>query len=296
MTSSSKLIFFGTEQFSVPTLRLLLRKKFNVVAIVTKPDSRRGRGKKLFISPIKQIGLDNSIPVLQPEHLGDIAKELSSFQPDAGVLVSYGKIIPQRILNVFEPVGIVNLHPSALPKYRGPSPLEATILAGDTSTAISIMKLDIGMDTGPVYAQFPVTLAHDETKPRLSESLAELGAQHLARLLPDILSGALLPKAQATSDVSITSLITKADGVLDPTTETAEQLERKVRAYLDFPKARLTINGNDVIVTSAKVVSSNDPSELVVPCAQNSFLCIAHLVAPSGRTMSGSDFKNGYLK
>ncbi len=296
MTPSPRLVFFGTETFSLPTLEALIGANYNVVAVVTKPDSRRGRGKKLFIHPIKQLALDRSIPVLQPTKLHDIDDELSTLQPTLGILVSYGKIIPQRTIDLFGPLGIVNIHPSALPRYRGASPIEATIVAGDTSTAISIMKLDAGMDTGPVYAQFPVALTRNETKPELSARLAELGAQHLVTLLPDILSGSLRAKAQATIDVSVTSLIQKSDGVLDPTTETAEQLERKVRAYLDFPKTHLSIGGNDVIVTAAKVIDSDDSSRLVIHCAHNSFLCITNLIAPSGRAMSGNDFKNGYMK
>lgn len=296
MTPSSRLVFFGTENFSVPTLKALIENHYSIVAIVTKPDTRRGRGKKEFVHPIKQIGLEHSIPVLQPSRVGDIEQELRDLQPDAGVLVSFGKIVPQRILNVFEPIGIINIHPSALPKYRGPSPIEATILAGDTGTAISIMKLDKGMDTGPIFSQRQVELSGKETKHELSDRLSNQGALLLIEVLPSILSGKIPPTPQSNNDVSVTSLIEKEDGVLDPTTDPAYVLERKVRAYQGYPKPHLILYDNDVIVTSSKVVETISSSDLVVPCANNTFLEILELIAPSGRYMSGSDFLRGYAK
>ena len=296
MTPSSKLVFFGTESFSVPSLQALIDAQYTIVAIVTKPDARRGRGKKLFVHPIKQIGKNHGIPVLQPEKVGNIEQDLRALQPDAAVLVSYGKIIPKRILDVFSPFGIINIHPSALPKYRGPSPIEAAILAGETNTAISIMKLDEGMDTGPVFTQQVVSLTSKETKPMLSEQLAKVGAKLLIASLPSILNGTLEAQPRKNTDVSVTSLILKPDGILDPSTDTALTLERKVRAYQEYPKPHITLHSNDVIVTAATVVASPSETALVIPCAGNTYLEINELIAPSGRRMSGADFVHGYIK
>ncbi len=296
MTSQLKLIFFGTEQFSVPTLKALVSSEYNIVAIVTKPDSRKGRGNKLFVHPIKQVGIDNNIPVLQPEKLSDIKNDLLALKPDFAVLVSYGKIIPQSIIDIFEPIGIINIHPSRLPHYRGPSPIESAILAGDSETAVSIMKLDSGMDTGPVFAQLPVYLTGSENKLQLSEMLSKTGAEFLLEILPDILSGKVTPVIQGDNDVSVTSLIHKEDGVLDPTTDNATHLERKVRAYLNYPKTHLNISDNDVVVTSAKVVSDFMENDLIIYCADNSLLKIEGLIAPSGKTMTGRDYLRGYPK
>ena len=296
MTTPFRLVFFGTDQFSVPTLEAVLEAGYNVAAIVTKPDAPKGRGKKLYIHPIKQIGLDHNIPVLQPNKLSEIEAELKNLQANAAVLVSYGKIIPGRILDLFEPIGIINLHPSLLPKYRGPSPIEAAILAGDKSTAISIMKLDTGMDTGPVFVQKEVVLSGQETKPELSSLLAKEGAKVLVQTLPDILSGKLQASSQEDNDVSVTSIISKADGILDPSTEDATTLERKVRAYQGFPKPRLNLFGHDVIVTSSSVVKNESDDALVLPCDNQTWLRIDSLVAPSGRTMSGEAFLRGYAK
>lgn len=296
MTTSSKLVFFGTETFSLPSLKALVAADYNVIAIVTKPDSRKGRGKKSFISPIKQFGLDHNIPVLQPDRVGAIEADLLKLGPVAGVLVAYGKIIPSRILNVFEPIGIINLHPSALPRYRGPSPIEAAILNGDSETALSIMKPDTGMDTGPIYGQKSVVLSGKETKPSLTERLAQLGADYLLELLPAILSGSLKPRPQENNDVSVTSLISKADGLLNPLTDDAYALERKVRAYQGYPKPHLNIAGFDVIVTSAKPNPTISSDKLVVPCVNSTYLEVEQLIAPSGRSMSGTDFIRGYLR
>lgn len=294
MTPSSRLVFFGTEAFSVPTLQSLIAAGYSIVAIVTKPDSRRGRGKKTFIHPIKQIGLDHNIPVLQPNRVDDIEADLRALTPSAAILVSYGKIIPERILNVFEPVGIINIHPSLLPHYRGPSPIEATILAGDKITGVSIMKLNAGMDTGPIFAQRTTALTGIETKPELSQQLAITGAELLMDVLPDVLSGTLQPEEQQNNSVSVTSLINKEDGQLNPLTDNAYALERKIRAYQGYPKPHLLLYKNDVIVTSSKVTSVPLDGQLVISCANKTYLEIETLIAPSGRSMSGADFLRGY--
>jgi len=247
MTTPYRLVFFGTELFSVPTLHALINAGYIISAIVTKPDATRGRGRKAFVHPIKQIGIAHNIPTLQPEKLLDIEDDLRALNAQCAVLVSYGKLVPKRILNVFEPLGIINIHPSRLPEFRGPSPIEATILSGQKKTAVSIMKLDEGMDTGPVFLQDAITLTGNETKPELSEKLSRVGAAALLKVLPNILSGALQPEPQQNFDVSVTSLISKSDGILNPTTDDAYTLERKIRAYQGYPKPHLMVLGNDVI-------------------------------------------------
>lgn len=294
MKPSKKLVFFGTEDFSLPSLRALVEHGFTVVAVVTKPDSARGRSKQLVEPAVKTYALSQNITVYQPEKLSGITDELVSLQADAAVLVSYGKLLPQRTLDVFDPVGVINVHPSLLPRYRGPAPIETTIRNGDKMTGISIMRLTRGMDEGPVFAQTTVTLDGTETKPTLTKSLAQRGAKYLVEVLPAILSGSLEAKPQQIDDVSYTSLISKHDGKMNPTTDTAYALERRVRAYLGFPKSQLTIGNNDVIVTSVKVVDSLSAAPLVIACAENTFLEIRELIAPSGKTMSGEAFARGY--
>ena len=294
MKTSSKLVFFGTEDFSLPSLKALVEHGFSVVAVVTKPDTRRGRSKQLVAPVVKSYAEGVNIPVYQPLKLSDIHDELVSLNADAGVLVSYGKLLPQRTLDVFDPIGVINVHPSLLPKYRGPAPIEAAIVNGDEITGISIMKLTAGMDEGPVFAQMTVPLDGTETRPTLTASLANTGAAFLAETLPDILENKVEAVPQQNDDVSYTSLLSKDMGILDPLTDDAYALERKVRAYLGFPKTRLKIKNTDVIVTSAKVIESLSSAPLVIACRDNTFLEVVELVAPSGKTMSGEAYLRGY--
>jgi methionyl-tRNA formyltransferase len=295
MKTSKKLAFFGTEDFSLPSLQRLVEHGYDIVAVVTKPDTARGRSKQLIAPAVKTYAISKNIPVLQPERLSDYVDTLRELRADAAVLVSYGKILPERILDVFAPIGVINVHPSLLPRYRGPSPIEAAIVNGDKTTGISIMRLTAGMDEGPVFEQKTIELSGTETRPTLTASLAEASAAYLVETLPNILSGELKPTPQQNSDVSYTSLLTKDLGILDPSTDNAHALERKVRAYLNYPKTRLSIKNIEVIITSVKVVGAATSAALVINCADNTYLSVEELIAPSGKRMSGEAFTRGYL-
>lgn len=295
MNGSKKLVFFGTEAFSLPSLQALVEHGFAVSLVVTKPDTPRGRSNRLIAPVVKSYALEHGIPVVQPQRLGDITGLLAEHKADAGVLVSYGKILPQRTLDLFNQIGIINVHPSLLPKYRGPAPIEAAIRNGDKRTGISIMRLTAGMDEGPVFAQRTIDLNGTETRPELTASLAHAGAAYLVETLPAILSGELHAKPQQNGDVSYTSLLTKQDGTLRPETDDAYVLERQVRAYLGYPKSHLTIQNIDVIVTSAKVVGSLTAAPLVIACAGDTYLSVEELVAPSGKLMAADAFVRGYV-
>lgn len=294
MQKSKKLVFFGTEDFSLPTLKALVEAGFEIAAVVTKPDTARGRSKALVEPAVKTYAKAKNLTVFQPHKLAEINDELAGLGVDAGVLVSYGKLLPQRTLDVFNPTGIINVHPSLLPRYRGPAPIEAAIEQGDKMTGISIMRLTLGMDEGPVFAQIERPLIGNETKPQLTTALAYEGARLLIEVLPDILSGRLDAKPQKNSDVSYTSLISKQDGLLDPITDTAYALERKVRAHLGFPKSRVTLGDNVVIVTSSKVVETVSDYPLVIVCKDDTYLALLEVVAPSGKSMTGEAYVRGY--
>ncbi len=294
MKPSSKLVFFGTEDFSLPSLQALVDAGYDIAAVVTKPDAKRGRSKELVQPAVKVYALSKNIPVFQPNKLSDIDTELTELNADAGVLVSYGKLLPQRTLDIFKPLGIINIHPSLLPKYRGPAPIEAAILNGDIETGISIMQLTLGMDEGPVYAQEHYDLHGNETKPELTKVMAIEGAKLLVSTLPDILSHKLRAIPQQNIGVSYTTLLSKNLGLLDPLTDKAHDLERKVRAYLTYPKTRLTIRSNEVILTAVKVVKSLDDYPLTIDCKDKTYLAITQVIAPSGKTMSGEDYLRGY--
>jgi methionyl-tRNA formyltransferase len=292
MMTLKPLIFFGTEDFSLPSLKALIDEGWPIKAVVTKPDTRRGRGRVMSSPGAARMAIENKIPVLQPAKLGEIKHEIQQLEVSVGVLVSYGKIIPKDIIDLFS-IGIINIHPSLLPQYRGPSPIEAAILNGDSETGVSLMKLTPAMDAGPVYVQQRVQLDGSETKIELYSRLSNLGAGMLIKHLGAITDEKMLPAPQYEAEATYTKLLSKADGVID-WQESAEIIERKIRAYAGYPKTRAELNFKEVIITKARVASNKDDGELVVECGQNSYLEIETLIGPSGKTMSGSDFKRGY--
>ena len=294
MTHTSKtIVFFGTDEFSAASLRELITKGFTIGAVVTKPDSRKGRGRELSKSIIKEIAEANTIPVWQPTDVTTIADDIKKLQNPMGVLVSYGKIIPQAIIDLFSP-GIVNVHPSLLPLYRGPSPIESVILNGDTETGVTIMQLSAAMDAGPIYNQVTTPLLNTETTPELELQLAELGAQQLSDTLPAIINGTVQPTPQNDDIATYCQLLTKEMSMLDTATLTADQAERQVRAYITFPKTKTVVDGHQIIITKAHVTSTSI-SPLDLACADGRYLSIDELIAPSGKAMNASAFINGYL-
>lgn len=289
--TSQKILFFGTESYSTGTLQALIDHGFEVIAVVTKPDARSGRGMKLTAPPVKQLALEHDITVWQPKKLRDIADDIRALQPITGVLVAYGKIIPQSIIDLFAP-GIINIHPSLLPRYRGPSPIEATLINRDTQTGVTIMQLEAGMDSGPIYAQETLTLTGRETKKDLYEVLFGMGEQTLMHILPGIMSGALQPVAQDHSQATYCSLLTKEDSLLDPAEMTAVEAEAHVRAYLGFPRSRIIAAEHNLIVTAAHT-SKNAEHALSIQFSDGLYLTIDQVIAPSGKTMNAQDYLRG---
>lgn len=258
------IVFFGTEDFSLNALRALVEANFTVALVVTKPDSPQGRGHKMTPPAVKSYALEQGIAVLQPQKLAEIAGPISQLDNPAGVLVSFGKIIPQSIINLFHP-GIINVHPSLLPKYRGPSPVEAAILNGDSETGVSIMQLSAKMDAGPIYDQQTVPLQHDETGPLLLGRLGDLGINRLVTLLPAILDGSLQPIPQNDSIASYCHIIHKTDSIID-WTQPAAVIERKIRAYAGWPQCRTIFSQLEVIITEAHAVNMGPtaPGKLMI--------------------------------
>ncbi|MDB5178070.1 MAG: fmt, methionyl-tRNA formyltransferase [Patescibacteria group bacterium] len=297
---SDRIIFFGTDAFSVPSLIRLVAEGWNVAGVVTKPDSRTGRGRELTIPAVKRLAIAKGIPVLQPEKLRDAAESLTNLRPDVGIVVAYGKIIPQSVLDLF-PKGLINVHASLLPKYRGSSPIEAAILHGDADTGVTLMRLDAGMDTGPTYDTEKIQLTGTETRHDLYEQLAEAGAELLGAKLGGILSGNLVPIPQDTAQASQVRLIEKDDGTID-WNKPAAVLEREIRAYLGWPGSRAVIADTNVIITSAHVLAHDGlagqayktaSGELAVYAGQDSL--VIDTLKPAGkRDMTGPEFLTGH--
>lgn len=286
------LVFFGTEAFSVRFLTALIDADYEIAAVVTKPDTPKGRGHKLTPPLVKVIAEAARIPVLQPTKLSDIKEPITKLGDVAAILVSYGKIIPQSIIDLFSP-GIINIHPSLLPKYRGPSPVESAILHGDNKTGVSIMQLSAAMDAGPVYVQTSLPLDGTEQKAELYGSLGDQAEHLLLETLPDILSGKLLPTPQDDSRATYCHLLSRDDSLLSPTILTAPEAERRVRAFAGFPKTKLTVGDTTLIITKAHV-SEQQKTPLDVMFSDGKYLSIDELIAPSGKTVSIESYLRGY--
>ncbi len=253
---SKKILFFGNERLATgvitgaPTLQALIAAGYEIPAVVVA-QNEVGRSRQVRELEVATVAKTHSIPVISPADLNKARNELSAFNAKAAVLIAYGKIVPEAILNLF-PHGIINIHPSLLPKHRGPTPIESAILQGDTETGVSLMRLSNEMDAGPVYAQKTVLLRGDEIKPFLATQLLNLGKDMLLEHLPGILSGELEPTAQDGSKATYDKLIEKSAGKLD-FNKPATVLEQEIRAYTGWPRSRTTIGTTDVIITKAHV-------------------------------------------
>lgn len=298
MKPSANLVFFGNERLSTgfklsgaPTLEALIDTGYTISAVVANYEAGSSRSARKL--EIAEVAKQHNIPVLLPNKPGDIKDQLLALKADAGVLVAYGKLVPQAVIDIF-PKGILNIHPSLLPFYRGSTPIETAILDGAKQTGVSIMGLVKAMDAGPVYAQATLPLDGTETKQELTERLLQEGGSLLIKNLSGILDGTIQPRPQQESLATYTTQISKADAQLN-TTKPAQQLEREVRAYAGWPKSKLDIFGNSVIVTSVRIASAPDDGALVISCNPG-YLEIQTLIAPSGRTISGAEFLRGYKK
>jgi methionyl-tRNA formyltransferase len=296
MSKSKKLVFFGNERLATglkstgtPTLKKLIENGYEVTAVVSNFTAGRSRNaRKLEIAEVAE---QHNIPVMLPTHLGNIKDDIKEFNAGFGVLVAYGRIIPAEILDIF-PHGIINIHPSLLPEYRGSTPIEQAILDGKKETGSSIMRLVNEMDAGPIYAQSKLELRGDETKEILAKNLLDLGSELLIDNLPAILDGSLQPKSQDNSKATYTKLLDKEDGLVNQK-KPAEDIERQIRAFAGFPKSRVILNSQDIIITKARVAKDKSDGGLILQCSPG-FLEVQELIAPSGRSISGADFLRGY--
>ncbi|HEX3889632.1 MAG TPA: methionyl-tRNA formyltransferase [Verrucomicrobiae bacterium] len=231
-----KIIFMGTAELSCASLEKLAG-KFSVVAVVTQPDKPKGREMKLQFSPVKILAEKLNLPVLQPAKARDeeFISELRELKLDLIVVVAYGQILPQTILDLPK-FGCVNVHTSLLPKYRGASPIQSAILNGETETGVTIMKMDAGLDTGEIISQARTPILPEDNSQTLHDRLAQLGAELLVETIPDYVAGNFLPKPQPTEGASYAAKIKKEDGKID-WNEPAEKILNRLRAFTPWPGA-----------------------------------------------------------
>jgi len=230
----AKVVFMGSAEYSVPSL-MALTMAHQVVGVVTQPDRPAGRGRKVIANPVKRLAEASDFPVYQPTTLRtpEAVSHLAGWEPEVIVVAAFGHILRQPILEL-PPHGCVNVHASLLPRWRGASPVAAAILAGDTETGVTLIKMDRGMDTGPILAQEPTGIEVDDTAATLSARLAELGAQTLVEVLPPYLAGDLVPQRQPERGVTYASMLSKEHGLIDWRMP-AVQIDRQVRAFTPWP-------------------------------------------------------------
>jgi methionyl-tRNA formyltransferase len=247
----ARIVFMGTPEFAIPTLSAL-DEYHEVVGVVTQPDRRAGRGQKLIPPPVKNLALELGLPTIQPRMLSEPAamERLAAWQPDLIVVAAFGQILKEPVL-ALPPHGCLNVHASLLPSYRGASPITAAILAGEQVTGVTIMRMDEGMDTGPILAQAECPIAPGDTTATLSKKLAELGAELLVESLPAWLSGELQGQPQDDSQATYCRPLRKKDGHL-AWDQPAETLERQVRAYDPWPGTYTTWQGQRLNVIRAR--------------------------------------------
>jgi methionyl-tRNA formyltransferase len=265
-TGMARLVFMGSPDFALPALRRLVADGHEVLAVYTRPDREAGRGRELTPPPVKQLARELGLPVFQPPSLRREAAvaELRALRPEVIVVAAYGQILPRPVLDI-PPRGILNIHASLLPRWRGAAPVQAAILAGDAETGVSIMLIDEGLDTGPVLARRATAISDFDTAGTLTERLAGMGAELLSETLPAWLAGAIVPVPQDESRATSAPRIEKAQGRLD-WTRPAVELWRRVRAYTPWPGAFTTLHGDLLRLHEAWPLAgeSDEPAGTVV--------------------------------
>lgn len=304
MSAPSKtVVFFGNERLatavstSTPTLKALIAGGYHVAAVVVSQQTGQSRQQRQL--EISTTAAAHQIPVITATSSKELLAQIQPFNASVGVLVAFGKLVPTDVINSF-PKGIINVHPSLLPRHRGPTPIESAILDGDQQTGVSIMRLAAAMDAGPVFAQAQIALKGTETKQALADRLANRGSELLLQSLPQILAGKLEPVEQDDSLATQDHLVQKSDGQLD-WQKPAARLEREIRAYAGWPKSRTDLAKQEVVVTKAHVVErslapgevSTAEKQLVIGTSEQA-LAIDQLI-PAGKTeMTAQAFLAGY--
>lgn len=301
MTAPLRILFAGTPDFSVPPLRALLNSPHQVVGVYTQPDRPAGRGRKLTPSPVKEVALHAGIPVEQPVNFKAEAdlQRLESYQADLMVVVAYGLLLPQRVLDAPR-LGCVNVHASVLPRWRGAAPIQRAVLAGDAVSGVTIMAMEAGLDTGPMYLIAQTPLAAQETGGSLHDRLSVLGAETLMRALPGIADASLPAQPQDPALSCYARKLDKAEAWVD-WTRSAVEIERQVRAFNPWPVAQTRFEDANLRLWSAYALDGLAAAPGTVMSATREgidvatgagILRITRLQLPGARALSAQDFIN----
>ena len=298
-----KVVFAGTPEAAVPTLDALLKSQHEIVAVLTIPDRPAGRGRRLSASPVKECAKDHSLLTLQPERLGaDVQSTLKKIVPDVMVIVAYGLLLPKEVLTI-PTYGCVNLHFSLLPRWRGASPIQHTLLYGDEMTGVSVMQMDEGLDTGPILAQEAYPVDPDENSQMLHDRLAKAGAQLLLKTLDAMAVGNLHGLPQDAQQATYAPKIKKSQGLIR-WQQPARVIMNQVRAFNSWPVAFTYFEGKRLRIWHAEVVNvaANVPpgtvmevNKLGIEVATGDKVLRVHaLQLPGGRVLSAVEFLNAH--
>jgi len=301
--SHLRIIFAGTPEFSVPPLKRLIGGDHQVVAVYTQPDRPSGRGRKLTLSPVKHVALDHGLPVRQPESLRgrQTADELRQLEADLMVVVAYGLLLPQSVLDAPR-LGCVNVHASLLPRWRGAAPIQRAILAGDQETGITIMQMEAGLDTGPMYLTRRLAISPRETGGGLHDKLAALGAEALMDALPGIADGSLTPTPQEGDKATYAKKLTKEEALID-WRRSAVEIDRMIRAFDPWPVAHTRLEGTTLRIWGSELPDLGPGGALpgaVIATSRSGIdvatgkgvLRITRLQQPGKRTMTAAELLN----
>jgi len=307
---SIKIIFMGTPKFAVSSLNALFKNGYNILAVITAKDKPVGREKKITPPPVKKAAIKYKIPVMQPDKLSSVCSKISFLKPDLIIVCAYGKIVPKSILEIPR-YGAINIHPSLLPKYRGPSPIQSAILNGEKETGITIIKMNEKMDAGPILYQSRTKIKENDNYKTIYQRLSYRSAKVLIKILPKIVNGSIQPIEQNEKEATYTKLISKEDGKIY-WHKPAKEIERQIKAFYPWPGTytflkiknqlkRLKILDAYTVIPSPDLVEkrkygqvfTDDKKQMLVQTGKNCLL-LEKVQLEGRKAISGKDFLKGY--
>jgi methionyl-tRNA formyltransferase len=303
MIQSLNLVFCGTPRFAVPILDNLVEAGFPVRLVVTQPDRPKGRGLELDASPVKQRAVKLGLPIVQPEKIknnDEFRAHLNALKPDAIIVVGYGRIIPQWMLDL-PPLGNINLHASLLPKYRGAAPIQWAIARGETVTGVTTMKIDAGLDTGDILLQKEIPIAADDTADTLAPKLAAVGAELTVETLRGLRTGDVRPRKQDHATATLAPILKKEDGLIAFTRPAGEILNR-MRGFQPWPGAFARFRGKTLQLWRASAADRRLPARelqvegerLFAGCGQDTSIELLEVQLEGKKRTSAAEFIRGY--
>ncbi|WP_193452894.1 methionyl-tRNA formyltransferase [Pseudomonas nitroreducens] len=300
MSQALRIVFAGTPEFAAEHLKALLDTPHEIVAVYTQPDRPAGRGQKLMPSPVKQLAVDHCLPVLQPPTLRDPAAqaELAALKPDLMVVVAYGLILPQAVLDI-PGLGCINSHASLLPRWRGAAPIQRAVEAGDAESGVTVMQMEAGLDTGPMLLKVGTPISAEDTGGSLHDRLAELGPKAVVEAIAGLAAGTLRGEVQDDTLATYAHKLNKEEARID-WSRPADELERRIRAFTPWPVCHTTLGDAALKVLGAKPApGKGEPGKildasrdgLLVACGEGALL-LTRLQLPGGKPLAFADLFN----